>query len=110
MENYILAGKRLIIEKEKETILAIPVSFKPSSVYFIIQNKSDLAEPPVRVEFKAKSTSGGSESNTIVSVEINEPVIKFKPSQVGNFSEGNYLLISAKANNNISIELSIEAF
>lgn len=105
MENYIITGKKMKLEKGKEFVFNIPVAFKPALAEFIIECKEIYSDTPL-LNLKVKATSS-SKSPEVLAVTLDRKIIKFKPVINEAGSSANYLLISASANRNVEISFSI---
>lgn len=108
MQHFILNGKILELEKNKETALAIPVLFNAGASEFSIEVPEDKFKEGLTIELKVYRSKGDAQIKKIA-FTMTSPAVRFAPMDLGNLEAEDYLLYSCKANYSSRVALSIIA-
>lgn len=104
MEHFILNGKILSLEKNKDTALPIPVMFN-ASAEFIMEVTDEQFRKDMLVEFCATSIS--KETSKRIQVALEGNIHRFRFIDFPDIEAKDYMLYSCKSNQSIRLSLSI---
>lgn len=106
MEHFILNGKIITLEKNKDTALPIPVMFN-ASAEFTVEVEGEQFRKDMVMEFSASSTI--KDTTRKIQVPLDSTVTRFRFIDFPDVEAKDYLLFSCKSNQAIRISLSIFA-
>lgn len=106
MEHYLINQKKIIIEKNKETLFKIPVRMNPSECTIIVENANRITNEELIVTFYLKNIKSEDE-NKQITLTTDSFVTSYSIRTDQNTIKGEYLLYSCSANKNANIEVSI---
>lgn len=106
MQHFILNGKILELEKNKDTALAIPVMFPAGSVEFTLEIPSAQYSEGTTIQL-AIQRSGDSSGLKNILVEMPAEITRFHLQDLIEIESKDYLLYSCKANKTVRLSLSI---
>lgn len=106
MEHYLINQKKIIIEKNKETLFKIPVRMNPSESTIIVENANKISKEEITISFYLKNIKSEEENKQItLTTDSFATSYSIRPDQ--NTVNGEFLLYSSSANKNANIEVSI---
>lgn len=106
MEHFILNGKIMTLEKNKDTALPIPVMFNTSDE-FIIEIPGEQFRKEMVLELSASSTT--KDRTKKIQVPLESTVTRFRFIDFPDVEAKDYLLHSCKSSQAIRLSLSIIA-
>lgn len=106
MEHFILNGKIITLEKNKDTALPIPVMFNASDEFKIEISEKQFRNDMV-VEFCATSIS--KETSKRIQVALEGTIHEFRFIDFPDIEPKDYMLYSCKSNQSTRFSLSILA-
>lgn len=108
MQHFILNGKILELEKNKETHLPIPVLFNAGTAEFTLEIPLDQHKTGAAVELSIYHSSASTGLKKIV-VELPAEIRRFQLRELAEIEAKDFLLYSCKANISARLSLSIVA-
>lgn len=108
MEDQIISGKRIELEKLKESPLRIPVSFKVFSSTIVVKVVSET-ELPFNIELIfSDPTANRSTERIILPYQVAQINSEFFPKGIVTVEPNkNYMLIAIRSDTKVSVELFI---
>ncbi len=108
MENYILNRKIMEIEKNKEYSFKIPTLFNAASCEFILEVPQDQLKENLYVDLVIRNPTKLSPNNLkLVRTNLTNNITKFRPGDVPEIDDSDYLLFACKANHSVQLALTI---
>lgn len=106
MKYFVLNGKILELEKNKETPLPIPVLFSAGSTEFILEIPEEQYKEGMVVELFIHRSATNKEVKK-VSVELPAAMYRFHLRDMTEIEAKDYLLYSCRSNQTVRLSLTI---
>lgn len=106
MQHFILNGKILELEKNKETALPIPVLFNAGTAEFTLEIPEGQFKQGTNIELSINSSFEGPVSKKLL-IEMLSNIRRFHLPDIANIEAKDYLLYSCKSNHAVRLSLVI---